>query len=221
MALPSVYFIAAYLNIYDGNLRATKISQVEGSACVKFQKIDSAWILLICAAGLGAACAILQAAITYKDYAPKLTKLWQFLCLGPFICSCMLLDIWVNIPDGCVEELENSFDNVISLWLAIQIAAYAFMIGMCLGALACLMACCACFCCGMSLAEMALGGSDDDIEMPEMFKNPAAWDAKFEKMGRDLESAIRQIEVIERDAANGDRDAQARMNYLNNARVVF
>lgn len=223
MALPAVYFISALLNESDEGFHASRISQMEGSPCANFQKIDSAWALLISAAALGTACALLQAYLLYRGGKSKLSKVWTFLSLGPFICSCMIVDIWTNIPEKCQEMLENNFDNEVALWTGIQVVVYAFIVGMsCMG----LMCCCTCFavCGGYEVSEMMFmasmkvadfGDSDDDFDMPEMFSNPAAFEAKMEKMKQDMEGAMKQIKQMEQDAANGDPEAQAKMNNMN------
>lgn len=213
LALPAVYFIAAILNKHDVDIHASRISQVEGSPCANFQKIDMAWALLLSTASLGAAVALLQAYVAYKGRSRKLSKLANFLSLGPFICSCMIVDIWVNIPEGCQEMLENSFDNEISLWIAIQVVVYAFIVGLSLMGCCCLMACCG-ICFGASLGDLMGDDDDDDIEIPEIFRNPEKFEADMNRM---MAKAMRDLEQLERNAASGDRNAKTRIGYLNSS----
>lgn len=218
MALPIVYFLSALFNMKDDGWRASKISQIDNSPCANYQKIDMAWALLVSCAALGTACALLQAYIIFKSGDTKLAKFYYPLCLGPFICACMIVDIWANIPEKCQFMMENSFDNEVPIWTGIQVVVYAFIVGMALFGCGCCCMCCACAC-GHSLDEMMFlakmkvmdfNDDDDDFEMPEMFRNPSAFEAKMKKSMAELEKTMKQLEQLEADAKAGNPEAVAK-----------
>lgn len=161
MIFPIIYFVSSLSNQEDKNLgvKATDISST--TECAGFGKIDTAWALILSSAALGTAWALIQGYTAYKGGDQKAAGIWACVALGPFICSAMILDIWINIPVDCKDFMQDAFKESVSLWTSIQICAILFIITLSCVACGCVMMVCLAIC-GCDMRNMATMGGQGE-----------------------------------------------------------